>query len=213
MGQLASGVSSSPALLQVDHALRLLVKAEELVSRSEFRKVADPQLPDTVKVVLEDLSKRLCGLFYAEKDLLTSPSSAQGHVHQGLLLWDVFRYSLMSAELAARSQKVAINTDNGLMALLEMGEASHGSVLPLLLHAAKATQSQSRQAVLLRARGMQLLLDSIVNGVSRDMHANGIPRDLHGKLYISKAFLMTKCRVASVWAITIFQCCIDAIGF
>ncbi|KAG0593011.1 hypothetical protein KC19_1G298000 [Ceratodon purpureus] len=178
--QLTSGVSSSPSLLQVDHALRLLVKAEELVSRSEFRKVSDPQLPDTVKVVLEDLSKRLYGLFYTEKDLFTSPSAVQGHVHQGLLLWDVFRYSLMAAELAARSQKVSVNTDNGLMALLEMGEASHGSVLPLLLHAAKATQSQSRQAVLLRARGMQLLLDSIVNGISRDKHANGIPRDLHG---------------------------------
>lgn len=195
MHQLASGVSSSPSLLQVDHALRLLVKAEELVSRSEFRKVSDPQLPDTVKVVLEDLSKRLYGLFYTEKDLFTSPSAVQGHVHQGLLLWDVFRYSLMSAELAARSQKVSVNTDNGLMALLEMGEASHGSVLPLLLHAARATQSQSRQAVLLRARGMQLLLDSIVNGISRDMHANGIPRDLHGKLctrFTCMVFILTR---------------------
>lgn len=186
MAQLTSGVSSSPAVLQVDHALRLLVKAEELVSRAEFRKVADPQLPDTVKGVLEDLAKRLCGLFYTEKDLF-SPSSVQGHVHQGLLLWDVFRYSLMSAELASRSQK-SVNTDNGLMALVEMGEASHGSVLPLLLHAAKATQSQSRQAVLLRARGMQLFLDSIVNGISRDMHANGIPRDLHGKPYMFQGF-------------------------
>lgn len=178
VAQLTSGVSSSPPVLQVDHALRLLVKAEELVSRSEFRKVADPQLPDTVKGVLEDLAKRLCGLFYTEKDLFTSPSSGQGHVHQGLLLWDVFRYSLMSAELAARSQKLSVNTDNGLMALVEMSEASHGSVLPLLLHAAKATQSQSRQAVLLRARGMQLLLDSIANGISRDLFAE---KALHGK--------------------------------
>lgn len=174
VAQLTSGVSSSPTILQVDHALRLLVKAEELVSRSEFRKVADPQLPDTVKGALEDLAKRLYGLVYTEKDPFSSPSSGQGHVHQGLLLWDVFRYSLTSAELAARSQKLSVNTDNGLMALVESSEASHGSVLPLLLHAAKATQSQSRQAVLLRARGMQLLLDSIVFGLSRDVHANGI---------------------------------------
>ncbi|XP_024387527.1 E3 ubiquitin-protein ligase PRT6 isoform X2 [Physcomitrium patens] len=180
VAQLSSGVSSSTASLQVDHALRLLVKAEELVSRSEFRKVADPQLPYNVKVVLEDLAKRLCGLFYSEKDLFTSLSSIQGHVHQGLLLWNVFRYSLMSSELASRSQKLSENNGNGLMALIEMSEASHGSVLPLLLHAAKATQSQSRLSVLLRARGMQLLVDSIVNGISRDNHANDIPRDLHG---------------------------------
>jgi len=182
VAHLSSSVPSTSASLQVDHALRLLVKAEELVSRSEFRKVADPQLPHNVKVVLEDLAKRLCGLFYSEKDLFTSLSSIEGHVHQGLLLWNVFRYSLMSSELAARSQKLSENNGNSLMALIEMSEASHGSVLPLLLHAAKATQSQSRQSVLLRARGMQLLLDSIVDGISRDNHANDIPRDLHGKL-------------------------------
>lgn len=179
VAQLTSGVSSSPTILQVDHALRLLVKAEELVSRPEFRKVADPQLPDAVKGVLEDLAKRLYGLVYTEKDPFSSPSSGQGHVHQGLLLWDVFRYSLTSAELAARSQKLSVNTDNGLMALVESSQASHGSVLPLLLHAANATQSQSRQAVLLRARGMQLLLDSIVFGLSRDVHANGIKGTTH----------------------------------
>uniref|UniRef100_A0A7I4DB25 E3 ubiquitin-protein ligase n=1 Tax=Physcomitrium patens TaxID=3218 RepID=A0A7I4DB25_PHYPA len=180
VAQLSPSVSSSSAILQVDHALRLLVKAEELVSRSEFRKVADPQLPQNVNVVLEDLAKRLYGLFYAEKGLFISPSSVQGHVHQGLLLWNVFKYSLISAELAARSQKFLEGTGNSLIALVEMGESSHGSVLPLLLHAAKATQSQSRQAVLLRARGMQLSLDTIVNGVSRDMHSNGVPTGLLG---------------------------------
>lgn len=157
-----------PPTLQVEHALRLLGKAEELVSKSGFRKVVDPQLPDTVKGVLEDLSKRLCELYYPEKDPFTM---FHGRVHQGLLLWDVFRYSLISAELAARSHKVIGNMASGLVALVEVGDASHGSVLPLLLHAARATQSQSRQAVLLRARGMQLLLDSIANGISRDLSA------------------------------------------
>ena len=159
----------------MDHALRLLVKAEELVSKSGFRRVVDPQLPDTVKRVLEDLAKRLCGLFYPEKDPFTT--ILHGRVHQGLLLWDVFRYSLMSAELAARSHKITENIANGLVALVNVGDATHGSVLPLLLHAAKATQSQSRQAVLLRARGMQLLLDSIANGISRDLFAE---KALHG---------------------------------
>lgn len=170
------GTSGSPAALQLEHAMRLLVKAEELVSKSGFRQVADPQLPDTVKGVLKDLAKRLCGLFYPEKD--PSTSMIHGRVHQGLLLWDVFRYSLMSAELAARSHKFTENIDDDLVALVNVGDATHGSVLPLLLRAAKATQSQSRQAVLLRARGMQLLLDSIANGISRDLFAE---KALHGK--------------------------------
>lgn len=160
----------------MEHALRLLGKAEELVSKSGFRKVVDPQLPDTVKGVLEDLAKRLCGLFYPEKDPFSSV--VHGRVHQGLLLWDVFRYSLMSAELAARSHRLSMGSASGLVTLEEAGDATHGSVLPLLLHAAKATQSQSRQAVLLRARGMQLLLDSIANGISRDLCAEKV---LHGK--------------------------------
>jgi hypothetical protein len=94
---------------------------------------------------------QLFGLFYQEEDHF---KTVHGRVYQGLLLWDVFCYSLMSAELAARSHKVGVGVASGLVALGEVGDATRGSVLPLLLHVAKATQSQSRQAVLLRARAM-----------------------------------------------------------
>ncbi|XP_024369767.1 E3 ubiquitin-protein ligase PRT6 isoform X2 [Physcomitrium patens] len=170
-----SSTSDGPPMLQLEHALRMLIKAEELVSKSGFRKVVDPQLPDTVKGVLEDLAKRLWGLFYPGKDQFNTVT--HGRVHQSLLLWDVLRYSLMSAELAARSNKISENSASGLVALVDAGDATHGSILPLLLHAAKATQSQSHQAVLLRARGMQLLRDSIANGISRDLFAE---KALHG---------------------------------
>jgi hypothetical protein len=154
------------------HGLHLLVKAEELVSNPGFWKVVDPQLPDYVMGVLEALTMRLFGLFYQEEDHF---KTVHGRVHQGLLLWDVFCYSLMSTELAARRHKVGVGVASGLVALGEVGDATRGSVLPLLLHVAKATQSQSRQAVLLRARGMQLLVDTIAHGMSTDICAENLP--------------------------------------
>ncbi|XP_024382980.1 E3 ubiquitin-protein ligase PRT6 isoform X2 [Physcomitrium patens] len=166
----------SPTTLQLEHAFRMLIKAEELVSKSGFRKVVDPQLPDMLRGVLDDLAKRLW-FFYPGNDQFYFLE--HGRVHEGLLLWDVFRYTLMSAELAARSNELIVSNSSGLVTLVNVGDATHGSVLPLLLHAAKATQSQSRQAILLRARGLQLLMDSLANGISRVLSAE---KALHGNV-------------------------------
>ncbi|KAJ7515845.1 hypothetical protein O6H91_22G030900 [Diphasiastrum complanatum] len=155
---------------QLEQAFQLLQNAEELMCKPGFRKAVFVKLPDAIKGVLEALAVRLCGLFYPDKDHFST--LVQGRDHQSLLLWDVFRYSLMSAELAARTKSLMTglnDTGNRLLFLGEAADPSRGSVLPMLYCAAKVTQSQSRQAVLLRARGMQLLVGSICSGISRDL--------------------------------------------
>ncbi|KAG6540804.1 hypothetical protein Mapa_017828 [Marchantia paleacea] len=159
--------SSSSTSLQLDQAFRVLLNAESLVNKTGFRKAVNTQLSDSIKGALETLAIRLYGLFHPDKDHLSV--QAHGRVPQSLHLWDVFRYSLMSSELAARTrQRTTQGSLSGLVVLEEGGDGAKGSILPLLLQAAKETQGQSRQVVLLRSRGLQLLVDSIIHGVTRD---------------------------------------------
>ncbi|CAM6107115.1 unnamed protein product [Calypogeia fissa] len=176
VGALPAGNSSGPSeldssklrKLQVPQAVCLLSNAENMVSKAGFRKAVNTQLPDSIKGALETLAVRLHGLFNPDKE----HGAANGRISQSLHLWDVFRYSLMSAELAARTQQAYSGVQgslSGLLILEEVVDASKGSVFPLLLQAAQAVQGQSRQVVLLRSRGMQLLADSVLHGVSRDL--------------------------------------------
>ena len=143
----------------VIHAITLLHNAEELVWKAGFRKAISKPLPKTVKAVFDGLFLRLCGLYFPGRDVTTKSNYCR--VSQSLLLWDVLRYTIMSAELASRTGK-----ENRIYALSKT--ALNEPVLPLLVWAAKIIRSQNRQSVLLRSRGMQLLVGSISFGGSRD---------------------------------------------
>jgi hypothetical protein len=154
--------------LQLQQALSLLQNAEELTGKRGYRKTVSWQFPESTKVVFEALFHKLCTMYFPGKGIV-KPTS--GRINQSLIFWDVFRYSLLSAELAARSSKsdaIARGCGAGLEALYKAVNCSEDSVLSLLLQAAEATQSQNRLTVLLRARGMQLLVGSINYCASRD---------------------------------------------
>lgn len=154
--------------LQLQQALSLLQNAEELTGKCGYRRTVSWQFPESTKVVFEALFNKLCTMYFPGKGIV-KPTS--GRINQSLIFWDVFRYSLLSAELAARSSKsdaIARGCGAGLEGLYKAVNCSEDSVLSLILQAAEATQSQNRLTVLLRARGMQLLVGSICYCASRD---------------------------------------------
>jgi hypothetical protein len=187
--------SSKTNMVQLSQAFILLSNAENLVSKAGFRKAVTTQLPDSIKGALDTLAVRLHGLFNPDKEHV---GGASGKVSQSLHVWDVFRYSLMSAELAARTQQTSSSVQGalgGLSVLQEVVDASRGSVFPLLMQAAQALQGQSRQVVLLRSRGMQLLADSVLNGVSRDLFSEKSVQGMQCCLSLLLVSRLTACRM------------------
>ncbi|GLJ41100.1 hypothetical protein SUGI_0851350 [Cryptomeria japonica] len=163
----SSRSSASSQSIQLHQALTLLRNAEVLASKQGFHKAASRHQQNRI-VEIESLSHKLYALYCPGKSI-SKPTSER--INQSLLLWDVFRYSLLAAELAARSSRldtITRSSGSSLEALHRVVNCSRGSVLSLLLQVAKATQSQNRLTVLLRSRGMQLLVGSISCGVSRD---------------------------------------------
>ncbi|KAH7292156.1 hypothetical protein KP509_29G053500 [Ceratopteris richardii] len=156
--------SSSARLNLVPNALSLLHNSEELVWKAGFRKAVAKPLPRGLKAALDSLFWKLFSLHF--------PGRGKRHrkncnrVSQSLLLWNVLRYTILSAELSSRHQEAALDSEHTLGALLQ--HADKRSILPVLLRAAKAVQNQNRQSVLLRARGMQLLVGAVCLGVSED---------------------------------------------
>ncbi|XP_024515044.1 E3 ubiquitin-protein ligase PRT6 [Selaginella moellendorffii] len=153
---------------RLEQACSLMVSAQELVARPGFRNSVSRKLADPLRMVLESVSKRLSALYCLEKEKLYT---SEGRNCQGLFLWDLLRYSIMSAELAARTRSLILGNHDAasrLVALEEASEASRGSTLPLLSLAANLTLTHSRQIVLLRSRGMQLMVGSVCHGTSLD---------------------------------------------
>ncbi|KAL3679047.1 hypothetical protein R1sor_022003 [Riccia sorocarpa] len=180
---------SSSTSLQLHQAIRLLLNAESLVSNAGFRKAVSTHLPDSIKGALDTLSVRLYGLYHPSTDH-ASGAGALGRVPQSLHVWDVFRYTLMSTELAARTRHPSTQGSlSSLVVLEEGGDGSKGSVLPLMLQIAKASQGHSRQVILLRSRGLQLLVDSIAHGVTRDLFPEQSPAGNYTSLkqYLEKS--------------------------
>eukprot|EP00250_Pteridium_aquilinum_P003618 c13921_g1_i1 orf=503-7018(-) len=172
---VANGPQSPPGAFplglvsQVPQAMHLLCNAEELAWLSGFRKAVSRPLSKTLKSTFDSLFWRLYGLYFTGRE--SNSRHNCNRVSQSLLLWNVFRYTIISVELASRTREDALmlNSENNIQALWKSTEK--GCVLPVLLRAAKAIQNQNRQSLLLRARGMQLLVGSVCFGVSKDSMA------------------------------------------
>jgi E3 ubiquitin-protein ligase UBR3 len=143
----------------ITNAITLLHNAEELVRKVGYRKAVSKPLSKTMKAIFDGLFLRLCGLYFPNREVGTKSNYCR--VSQSLLLWDVVRYTMMSTELASRTSK-----ENRIYGLPKA--VLNEPVLPSLIWAARISQSQNRQSVLLRSRGMQLLVGSICFGGSRD---------------------------------------------
>ncbi|MCO5595671.1 hypothetical protein L7F22_049716 [Adiantum nelumboides] len=160
---LSPSTSSSSLASLVSHAMNLLRNAEELVWKPGFRKAFSKPLSRTLRSTFDSLFWTLFGLQFPGRENNSRHSS--NRISHSLLLWDALRYTVMSLELASRTQRDG-QPEHTLKVLLKLGD--EGSILPVLLRSAKAIQNQNRQSLLLRARGMQLLVGSICFGVSKD---------------------------------------------
>ncbi|XP_020273460.1 E3 ubiquitin-protein ligase PRT6 [Asparagus officinalis] len=146
-------------------ALSLLKSTAKIVGHGRFRKALSGKQNVNVKSALEPAFRKLCMLYSVPgyDNLLAS-----GRLHQSLILWDTFMYTLVSTEIAARGKpKKCLSSSLSLEALYaELG--SDEFILSLLLSIAQTARFSSQHDVLLRFRGIQLLAGSICFGVSGD---------------------------------------------
>eukprot|EP00850_Spirogloea_muscicola_P019997 SM000205S06204 [mRNA] locus=s205:3198:12812:+ [translate_table: standard] len=133
--------------------------------------LSSPGLPagNNLKDAMEAFTMRLAHLARPNDDSWTS--LMEGRDNQGLLLWEALAYTVSAAELATRSQlgtSMEIDPRNALEKAVErlgkVTEEEGASILPALARLASRQKNHSIQALRLRARGMQLLVGSLVQG-------------------------------------------------
>ncbi|KAH7287171.1 hypothetical protein KP509_32G041800 [Ceratopteris richardii] len=169
---------SSAKVNLVANALGLLYNAEELVWKSGFRKAIAKPLSRGLKAAFDSLFWKLFDLHFPGRG--RKHVNTRNRVSQSLLLWNVLRYTVLSAELSCRSQEDAINSEHTLGVLLQHADENY--ILQVLLRAARVLQNRNRQSILLRARGMQLLVGAICLGVSEDSLTDSFPSGSVSKL-------------------------------
>lgn len=76
-------------------------------------------------------------------------------------MWDTLKYSLVSTEIAARSEKTSHATNYSISSLYEELRSSSGFILSLLLKIVHNIHAQNSLDVLLRLRCIQLFAKSI----------------------------------------------------
>ncbi|PKA61914.1 E3 ubiquitin-protein ligase UBR3 [Apostasia shenzhenica] len=161
-------VSSRFSKVNVFHlplALSLLQSADTMVGLGRFLEMLSPKLSEKNEPALEPAMQKLY-MFYYPLDY--NDLSASGRLSQSLVLWDTLRYSLVSTEIAARGRVRASSGSSAIQALYGELSSSSGFILLLLHRLAQSTRSSSTLEVLLRFRGIQLLVGSICFGKPRD---------------------------------------------
>ncbi|KAG8376898.1 hypothetical protein BUALT_Bualt09G0112000 [Buddleja alternifolia] len=111
---------------------------------------------------LEPILRLFFGMYYPGQDKILE----NGRVSQSLILWDTLKYSLLSAEIAARSRKSSLSPNYSLTALYKELNSSSVFILSLLLDAIQTTRTTNSLTVLLRLRGIQLFARSLCSGTS-----------------------------------------------
>eukprot|EP00850_Spirogloea_muscicola_P017096 SM000143S00761 [mRNA] locus=s143:215929:225527:- [translate_table: standard] len=142
--------------------------------------LSSPGLPagNNLKDAMEAFTMRLAHLARPNDDSWTS--LMEGRDNQGLLLWEALAYTVSAAELATRSQlgtSMEFDPRHALEKVLKrlgkVTEEEGSSILPALARLASRQKNHSIQALRLRARGMQLLVGSIVHGSLGDNQQSG----------------------------------------
>ncbi|KAL1546338.1 RING-type E3 ubiquitin transferase [Salvia divinorum] len=165
--------------LRLQDALSLLQTAANIAGDQESLKVV-PTQNFKIKPNLEPIIHLLCAMYYPKQDKILDT----GRISHPLIIWDTLRYSLISAEIAARSRKNSLSPNYSIGSLYKELHSSSGFILSLLLDVTQSTKATNPQAVLLRFQGIQLFAKSLLPGTN----PNGLSRFLgqHGDnmLYI-----------------------------
>ncbi|KAK6152463.1 hypothetical protein DH2020_015098 [Rehmannia glutinosa] len=142
--------------LRLLDALSLLKRAANIAGSSESLK-ALPTRNVKLKPNLEPIIRLLCGMYYPGQDKIIET----GRMSHSLILWDTLKYSLISAEIAARSGKSSLSPNYSLGALYKELNSSSCFILSLLLDVIQSTRTSNSQTVLLRFQGIQLFARSL----------------------------------------------------
>ncbi|KAK4432355.1 E3 ubiquitin-protein ligase PRT6 [Sesamum alatum] len=163
---ISSSYSSSPSTsedmggsLRLLEALSLLRRAANIAGSDESLK-ALPTRNARIKPNLEPFIRILCGMYYPGQDKILET----GRVSHSLVLWDTLKYTLMSAEIAARSGKSSLSPNYSISALYKELSASSGFILSLLLDVIQNMRTMNSLTVLLRFQGIQLFARSLCHG-------------------------------------------------
>ncbi|KAF6137786.1 hypothetical protein GIB67_040494 [Kingdonia uniflora] len=166
---LLSDSSPEPTRLGIHfrlaQALSLLQSAANRAGSSGIQKAFAVHRNERMQPSLEPVFNLLCRMYFSERRDLFRES---GRVSHSMIFWDTLKYSLISTEIAARSESTSLEALYGEL------ESSSGFILSLLLKVFQSTQSDNGLQVLLRFRGIQLFAGSICSGVSMDDFSTGI---------------------------------------
>ncbi|KAH6824842.1 hypothetical protein C2S53_010917 [Perilla frutescens var. hirtella] len=144
---------------RLQDALSLLQRAANIAEDKESLK-AIPTKNVKIKPNLEPIIRLLCGMYYPGQDKILDT----GRISHPLILWDALKYSLISAEIAARSRKNSLSPNYGIDSLYKELNSSSGFILSLLIDVTQNTRTTNPQAVLLRFQGIQLYAKSLFPG-------------------------------------------------
>lgn len=114
---------------------------------------------------LEAVSRRMCKMYFQNKQ---DKFFGSARVDHSLIMWDTLKYSLMSMEISARSEKTSMTPIYDINALYKELKSSSGFVLSLLLKVIQSMRSKNFPHMLQRFRAIQLFSESICSGISID---------------------------------------------
>lgn len=150
--------------LQLQQAVSLLQSASNVVGKAVIESFPLMKIESMASNV-EAVSRRMCKMLFQNKQdkLLGS-----ARISPSLIMWDALKYSLMSMEIAARSEKTSMTPIYDINALDKEFKSSSGFVLSLLLKVVQSMRSKNSLHVLQRFRGIQLFAESVSSGTSID---------------------------------------------
>lgn len=159
------GPSSSQNLFSSDandgsllrQSVSLLQAAADVSRRNEFLNSFPIQRKGGVGTNLESVVRLLREMYFLGNDKV----SGSNRLSESVIMWDTLKYSLISTEIAARSEKTSSATNFGVSALYEELRSSSGFILSLLLKIVHNNRAQSSLDILLRLRCIQQFAKSI----------------------------------------------------
>lgn len=152
-------------ILRHQEALYLLQMTSNMVGNNEILNSLPMWKNGRIRRSLEKFFNVVCKPYLSTKQ---DRAIGLAKVSHSMLMWDTFKYSLISTEIAARCENTSLTPRHGLDALFKEMKSSNEFVLSLLLKIVHSTRTDNARHVLLRFRGIQLFAGSICSGVSRD---------------------------------------------
>lgn len=159
--------ASSESLLK--QSLSLIQAAADVSKRNEFLKAFPVKHKGGIGANLESVVHLLHEMYFPGNDKISGSS----RLSDSMIMWDTLKYSLISTEIAARSERTSSATNYSISALYEELRSSSGFILSLLLKIVHSIRAQNSLDVLLRLRCIQQFAKSIHADTLNELPGHG----------------------------------------